>query len=213
MKSGNAVEALEAAECRQNRCSGKGHCVKIDGVTTCKCSEGYSGASCQDTAPKGMKGPIIYGAAGLCGIVVIAVIAVVLKMNATSRFLRLFWIWSVHIRSVCATNLMVSLWIQRKTGCNSGNQHVWTGEKSGNHNCCTECPGNFREARGGIMNMESVYSCFSWSNFLFSLAGTSIVYGLIHNFFFLNKEIAFSVGLRCLQYLNHFVQKKTVKIV
>ncbi|XP_032433515.1 very low-density lipoprotein receptor [Xiphophorus hellerii] len=87
MNPGNAVEenyeVLEAAECRQNRCSGKGHCVKIDGVTTCKCSKGYSGVSCQDNAPKGMKGPIIYGAAGLCGIVVIAVMAVVLKKNVS----------------------------------------------------------------------------------------------------------------------------------
>ncbi|XP_014831181.1 PREDICTED: very low-density lipoprotein receptor-like [Poecilia mexicana] len=78
-----AVEVLEA-KCSQNRCSGNGHCVKIDGVTTCKCFGDYSGASCQDTAAKGIQGPIIYGAAGLCGIVIIAVIAVVLK-NAASR--------------------------------------------------------------------------------------------------------------------------------
>lgn len=81
---------LEAQQCKQKLCSGNGHCVEIAGVTTCQCSEGFSGESCQDTAIKGMQGPIIYGAAGLCGIiVVIAVIALILKKTAASRFLHL----------------------------------------------------------------------------------------------------------------------------
>ncbi|XP_012735945.3 very low-density lipoprotein receptor [Fundulus heteroclitus] len=77
---------LEAQQCSQKHCSGKGDCVEISGVTTCKCSEGYSGDSCQDQVAKTMQGPLIYGAVGLCGIiVVIAVIAAVLKKNAASR--------------------------------------------------------------------------------------------------------------------------------
>ncbi|XP_054906763.1 very low-density lipoprotein receptor [Poeciliopsis prolifica] len=91
MNLGNAIQKtggdpnLEAAECSKSRCSGNGRCVKIDEVTTCKCSKGYSGASCQDTAAKGIQGHIIYGAAGLCGIVVITVIVVILRKNAGSR--------------------------------------------------------------------------------------------------------------------------------
>lgn len=71
---------MDADQCNKTSCSGNGRCVEAEGVTTCVCSEGYSGAACEDRAAKGMQGPVIYGAAGLCaGIVVIAVIAVVLK--------------------------------------------------------------------------------------------------------------------------------------
>lgn len=79
---------LEADQCDQSRCSGNGRCVETEGVASCLCSEGYSGAACHDRVAKGMQGPIIYGAAGLCaGIVVIAVIAMVLKKKgAETRF-------------------------------------------------------------------------------------------------------------------------------
>ncbi|XP_047237017.1 very low-density lipoprotein receptor isoform X1 [Girardinichthys multiradiatus] len=84
--AGSELMNLEASQCSQNHCSGNGHCLEIGGVTTCKCSEGYSGSSCKDQAVKTMQGPIIYGAVGICGIiVVIAVIAVVLKKNTASR--------------------------------------------------------------------------------------------------------------------------------
>uniref|UniRef100_A0A3Q2D403 EGF-like domain-containing protein n=1 Tax=Cyprinodon variegatus TaxID=28743 RepID=A0A3Q2D403_CYPVA len=70
----------------------EGCCVETNGVRTCECLDGYTGVSCQDDV-KSMQGPIIYGAAGLCGIIVIiAVMAVVLKKNAASRFLNLFYI-------------------------------------------------------------------------------------------------------------------------
>lgn len=74
-------------KCNQDRCSGNGLCVEIEGVATCQCSEGYSGSMCQDPVAKGMPGAIIYGAAGLgAAILVIAVIAVVvLKKKGASR--------------------------------------------------------------------------------------------------------------------------------
>uniref|UniRef100_A0A8D3C0A7 EGF-like domain-containing protein n=1 Tax=Scophthalmus maximus TaxID=52904 RepID=A0A8D3C0A7_SCOMX len=71
---------LDAQQCSQRHCSSNGHCVKINGDTTCACSLGYSGDSCQDNILKTMQGPIIYGTAGLCvGMLVIAVMAVVVK--------------------------------------------------------------------------------------------------------------------------------------
>jgi len=93
---------LEDQQCSQKTCSGNGHCVDIQGVVSCVCSEGYSGDSCQDDLTKATQGPIIYGMVGLCaGVVVIAVIAVVVKRkSAASRLLMtLFFlkpiIWSI----------------------------------------------------------------------------------------------------------------------
>ncbi|XP_023814493.1 low-density lipoprotein receptor-related protein 1B [Oryzias latipes] len=75
---------LEAQQCSQKRCSGNGHCVDRNGASGCKCSEGYSGDSCQEAITKGTLGPIIYAAVGLCaGLVVIAVIAVVVKKRSS----------------------------------------------------------------------------------------------------------------------------------
>ncbi|XP_072243174.1 vitellogenin receptor Yl [Leuresthes tenuis] len=74
-------------QCSQRSCSGNGHCVDIQGVVSCVCSEGYSGDSCQELLPKATKGPMIYSVVGLCtGVVLIAVIAVVVKRkSAASR--------------------------------------------------------------------------------------------------------------------------------
>lgn len=41
---------LDAQQCSQRRCSGNGHCVETKGVTTCVCSLGYSGDSCENHA-------------------------------------------------------------------------------------------------------------------------------------------------------------------
>ncbi|XP_013877868.1 very low-density lipoprotein receptor isoform X2 [Austrofundulus limnaeus] len=81
------LKNLDALKCNQDRCSGNGLCVETEGVTTCQCSEGYSGATCKDPVAKGLPSAIIYGAAGLsAGVVVIAVIAVVvLKKKGASR--------------------------------------------------------------------------------------------------------------------------------
>ncbi|XP_071778377.2 vitellogenin receptor Yl [Centroberyx gerrardi] len=79
---------LDAQQCSQSRCSGNGHCVESNGDTSCVCSLGYSGDSCQDHLLKTMQGPIVYGAAGVCaGVVVIAILAVVVKRkkNASTR--------------------------------------------------------------------------------------------------------------------------------
>uniref|UniRef100_A0A3Q3FC24 Very low-density lipoprotein receptor-like n=1 Tax=Kryptolebias marmoratus TaxID=37003 RepID=A0A3Q3FC24_KRYMA len=83
----NELMNLETEQCSQERCSGNGLCVETKGVASCECSEGFSGATCQDKAAKNMQGPIIYGAAGLCAVVVvIAIIMVVIKKkSAASR--------------------------------------------------------------------------------------------------------------------------------
>ncbi|XP_015252102.1 PREDICTED: very low-density lipoprotein receptor-like [Cyprinodon variegatus] len=85
LEDGSEIRNLEAQQCDQDLCNGNGKCVETNGVRTCECLDGYTGVSCQDDV-KSMQGPIIYGAAGLCGIIVIiAVMAVVLKKNAASR--------------------------------------------------------------------------------------------------------------------------------
>uniref|UniRef100_A0A3B4ZVL7 Very low-density lipoprotein receptor-like n=1 Tax=Stegastes partitus TaxID=144197 RepID=A0A3B4ZVL7_9TELE len=79
---------LQAQECSQKQCNGNGRCVEVKGVPACVCSAGYSGEFCQDPRPKTMRGPIIYGAAGLCGVVIIAVIAVVVKRKTAANMRR-----------------------------------------------------------------------------------------------------------------------------
>ena len=77
---------LGAQQCSQRRCSGNGRCVEVEGDTVCVCSMGYSGLSCQDHLLKTMQGPIIYGAGGLCAVVVvIAVMAVVVKRKKSTN--------------------------------------------------------------------------------------------------------------------------------
>lgn len=80
---------LDAAECSRRRCSDNGRCEEIGGETTCACSPGYRGDSCQEHVLKTMQGPIVYGAAGLCVCVAIIVTAVVIKRrkSASTRFL------------------------------------------------------------------------------------------------------------------------------
>lgn len=81
---------LDAAECSRRRCSDNGRCEEIGGQTTCACSLGYGGDSCQEHVLKTMQGPIVYGAAGLCVCVAIIVVtAVVMKRrkSASTRFL------------------------------------------------------------------------------------------------------------------------------
>ncbi|KAL2087738.1 hypothetical protein ACEWY4_016566 [Coilia grayii] len=47
-------ERLEVGSCAERRCGGRGACVNVgaagEEVAACRCSEGYSGDSCQDTA-------------------------------------------------------------------------------------------------------------------------------------------------------------------
>lgn len=89
---------LDAAECSRRRCSDNGRCEEIGGETTCVCSQGYRGGSCQEHVLKTMQGPIVYGAAGLCVCVVIIVAAVMIKRKrASTRFLFFFYqLWSYH---------------------------------------------------------------------------------------------------------------------
>ncbi|XP_037115763.1 very low-density lipoprotein receptor [Syngnathus acus] len=73
---------LNDQTCSQIRCSGRGRCVEISKETTCVCSMGYSGDSCQDRA---LPVPIVFGVAGLCAVVIIAVIAVMIKWRKSAR--------------------------------------------------------------------------------------------------------------------------------
>uniref|UniRef100_A0A3Q2YMN6 Low-density lipoprotein receptor-related protein 1B-like n=1 Tax=Hippocampus comes TaxID=109280 RepID=A0A3Q2YMN6_HIPCM len=73
---------LNAQMCSRTRCSGNGRCVEIGRETTCVCSMGYSGDSCQD---KSLPVPILCGAAGLCAVVILAVIAVTIKLKKGAR--------------------------------------------------------------------------------------------------------------------------------
>ncbi|XP_023147773.1 very low-density lipoprotein receptor isoform X3 [Amphiprion ocellaris] len=79
---------LQAQECSKKQCNGNGRCVEIKGVPACVCSVGYSGNSCQDHRSKTMQGPIVYGAAGVCGLVVITVIAVLVKRKRAANLRR-----------------------------------------------------------------------------------------------------------------------------
>ncbi|XP_037632667.1 very low-density lipoprotein receptor isoform X1 [Sebastes umbrosus] len=77
---------LNAQQCSQSRCSGNGRCEETNGDTACVCSLVYSGDSCQDHLLKTMRGPLVYGGAGLCaGVVVIAVMAVVVKRKKSAN--------------------------------------------------------------------------------------------------------------------------------
>ncbi|XP_028269129.1 very low-density lipoprotein receptor [Parambassis ranga] len=72
--------------CSQQRCSGNGRCIEIEGAIACACSLAYSGDSCQNHLLKTMQRPIIYCAAGLCaGIVVISVTAVLVKRKKNAN--------------------------------------------------------------------------------------------------------------------------------
>ncbi|XP_035021786.1 low-density lipoprotein receptor-related protein 2 isoform X2 [Hippoglossus stenolepis] len=94
---------LDAQQCSQRHCSSNGRCVKNDGDTTCVCSLGYSGDSCQDHLLKTMQGPIIYGAAGLCvGVVVIAVIAVLVKRKKRANMRGAS---SAAVKETCMTDM------------------------------------------------------------------------------------------------------------
>ncbi|XP_061527123.1 LOW QUALITY PROTEIN: very low-density lipoprotein receptor [Phycodurus eques] len=74
---------LNAQMCSQIRCSGNGHCVESGIETTCVCSMGYSGDSCQD---KSLPVPVVFGAAAFCAVLIITVIAVMIKWkSARSR--------------------------------------------------------------------------------------------------------------------------------
>ncbi|KAM8866074.1 prolow-density lipoprotein receptor-related protein 1 [Synchiropus picturatus] len=69
---------LDAETCSKSRCSGHGTCQEdVHGDLACACSFGYSGDSCQDGFVKTLQLPLVYGAAGLCGGVLIIVLAVV----------------------------------------------------------------------------------------------------------------------------------------
>lgn len=83
---------LDAQQCSQRRCSGNGHCVEMKEVTTCVCSLGYSGDSCENQLVKTMQGPIVYAAVGLCAVVVI-IVAVVLVKRKKSANLRFFFVF------------------------------------------------------------------------------------------------------------------------
>nr|XP_046242180.1 very low-density lipoprotein receptor isoform X2 [Scatophagus argus] len=86
LNASDQLRNLDAQECSQRRCNGNGHCVETNGDTTCVCSLGYSGYSCEDHLLKSMQGPIVYAAAGLCaGVVVIAVMAVVIKRRKSAN--------------------------------------------------------------------------------------------------------------------------------
>uniref|UniRef100_A0A3B4FMG6 Prolow-density lipoprotein receptor-related protein 1-like n=1 Tax=Pundamilia nyererei TaxID=303518 RepID=A0A3B4FMG6_9CICH len=76
---------LDAQQCSQRRCSGNGHCVETKGVTTCVCSLGYSGDSCENRLVKTMQGPIVYAAVGLCAAVVIIVVIVLVKRKKSAN--------------------------------------------------------------------------------------------------------------------------------
>ncbi|XP_077417010.1 vitellogenin receptor Yl [Vanacampus margaritifer] len=71
---------LNAQMCSQMRCSGNGRCVEISEETTCVCSLGYSGDSCQD---KSMLLPIVFGAAGLSAVIIIVVVIVMIWKRST----------------------------------------------------------------------------------------------------------------------------------
>ncbi|XP_061673825.1 very low-density lipoprotein receptor isoform X2 [Syngnathoides biaculeatus] len=70
---------LNAQMCSQIRCSGNGHCVESGIETTCVCSTGYSGDSCQD---KSLPVPLVFGGAAICAVVVVIVIALMIKWKS-----------------------------------------------------------------------------------------------------------------------------------
>uniref|UniRef100_A0AAX7SCN2 EGF-like domain-containing protein n=1 Tax=Astatotilapia calliptera TaxID=8154 RepID=A0AAX7SCN2_ASTCA len=84
---------LDAQQCSQRRCSGNGHCVETKGVTTCVCSLGYSGDSCENRLVKTMQGPIVYAAVGLCAAVVIIVVIVLVKRKKSANLRFVFFIF------------------------------------------------------------------------------------------------------------------------
>lgn len=91
---------LDAQQCSQRRCSGNGHCVETKGVTTCVCSLGYSGDSCENRLVKTMQGPIVYAAVGLCAAVVIVIVAIVLVKRKKSANLRFFFFFFISISNL-----------------------------------------------------------------------------------------------------------------
>lgn len=112
---------LDAQQCSQRRCSGNGHCVETKGVTTCVCSLGYSGDSCENRLVKTMQGPIVYAAVGLCAAVVIIVVIVLVKRKKSAN-LRFFFLLYLNLKFNFFLALSLSPWVL-----------VWVGYKTWQH--------------------------------------------------------------------------------
>ncbi|XP_027024016.2 prolow-density lipoprotein receptor-related protein 1 isoform X1 [Tachysurus fulvidraco] len=81
------VESVDSESCGTRMCSGNGECVLLGEQTTCECTLGYGGESCELEVGGIMQGPVLYATVGLAvGIIVLGmIIGIIQKKKAANQ--------------------------------------------------------------------------------------------------------------------------------